>query len=156
MAPNTTTNTNSRKVTTKVDDKKTKVSKKTKVVSTKTSTKTTNRAGTRISTKTNTRISTKTTITVEKTIKKTTTTTTTETETINETPQCRAFYKFSNTPTTEWASALRDLYYKGIVLLRGPHNAFGYPINMGFQPCGCRVSWGIVNRRIYSSLSPRK
>jgi hypothetical protein len=70
--------------------------------------------------------------------------------------KCRAFYKRNDKPTTLWALALRARYNKGIKSrIEGPHNALGQPIRLGWQPCGCRVTRGITNRRTYS-LNPKE
>jgi hypothetical protein len=115
MSPTITTKPNSCKIITKVDDKKTKVSKRTKVDESKSKSKA----------KAN----------LEKIVKKAT----------KDTKKCKAFYKLGEAPTTKWALALKAVYDKGIIPIKGPHNAHGRRIRLGNQPCGCRISMGITN-----------
>jgi hypothetical protein len=125
MAPTITTKINSCKIITKVDDKKTKVSKRTKVDESKSKSKA----------KAN----------LEKIVKKAT----------KDTNKCKAFYKLGETPTTKWALALKAVYDKDIIPIKGPHNALGKRIRVGNQPCGCRISKGITNRCTYSLYSSK-
>jgi hypothetical protein len=69
--------------------------------------------------------------------------------------KCRAFYKFRKRPTTKWALALSAKCLKGIIPIKGPHNAFGDRVRFGTQPCGCRLSRGMTNRSMYL-LHPNK
>jgi hypothetical protein len=42
-----------------------------------------------------------------------------------------------------WAKALKRKYFD----IDGPHNAFGDPVGLGDQECGCRVTMEITNHQ---------